>query len=130
MAGEEMLGGAATWVINAVPKAGYKPQSRGAAFFPKVKLRLWIAKNDYHLVRAELESLDTIALGGILIRMAKGGHLTVENTRVNDEVWLPKRAVLSGSMRVALVKVFRGEGTFTYSDYKKFQTDSRLIGGN
>jgi hypothetical protein len=30
-------------------------------------------------------------------------------------------------VRIALVKVMRGEITFTFSDYKKFQTDSRIV---
>jgi len=30
-------------------------------------------------------------------------------------------------VRVALVKVIRGEIVYTFSDYKKFQTDSRVL---
>ena len=64
---------------------------------------------------------------GFLIRLAKGSHVTIENARVNNEVWLPKRADIKGSVRIALVKVMRGEILFTFSDYKKFQTDSRVV---
>jgi hypothetical protein len=46
---------------------------------------------------------------------------------VNNEVWLPKRVVVGGSVRVALVHVMRGEIIYTFSDYKKFQTDSRIV---
>ena len=130
MAGEETLNGGETWVIDAAPKPGYRPKGQSTAFFPKVKLRLWIAKNDSHWVKIDMESLDTITFGGFLIRMAKGSHLTAENARINNEVWLPKRAALKGSVRIALVKVLRGELIFTFNDYKKFQTDSRIVGGN
>ena len=92
-----------------------------------VETRGWIDKKDYQWVKVELESLDTITFGGFLIRLAKGSHLTVENARVNNEVWLPKRAVINGVVRVALVKVIRGEIVFSFSDYKKFQAESRIV---
>ena len=127
LTGEEALNGGEAFVIELAPKPGYRPKSASTAFFPKVKLRLWINKADYQWVKVDIESLDTITFGGFLIRLAKGSHVTIETARVNNEVWLPKRAVIQGSVRLALVKVMRGEIVFTFSDYKKFQTDSRLI---
>ena len=127
LTGEEALNGGVAYVIEGTPKPGYRPKSASTAFFPKVKLRFWIAKEDYQWVRVDLESLDTISFGGFLIRLAKGSHLSIENARINNEVWLPKRAEIHGSVRLALVKVMRGEIVFTFSDYKKFQADSRVI---
>jgi hypothetical protein len=127
MAGEETLDGIPVYVIDASPKPGYKPKTNATQFFPKVKGRLWIAKQDYQLIKLDIESQDTISFGGFLIRMTKGSHVTIEATRVNNEVWLPKSAVLRGSVRIALIKVIRGEVLFTFTDYKKFQADSRVI---
>ena len=125
--GEESLNGGTAYVIDATPKSGYRPKSSATSFFPKVKMRLWIDKKDFQWVKLDLETLDTITFGGVLVRMAKGGHLLLENERVNQEVWLPKRAAVKGSVRIALVKMLRGEISITFSDYKKFQTDSRLV---
>ena len=127
LAGEEALNGGEAFVIEGVPKPGYRPKSASTAFFPKCKLRLWIDKKDYQWVKIDIESLDTISFGGFLIRLAKGSHVTMESARVNNEVWLPKRAAIKGSVRIALVKVMRGEIVYTFSDYKKFQTDSRVL---
>jgi len=127
LAGEETIDGVPVYVIDATPKAGYKPRSRTAEFFPKVKARFWITKPDYQWVKVDMESLDTISFGGFLIRMAKGSHLLIEATRVNNEVWLPKSAVLKGSVRIVLVKLIRGEVAFTFSNYKKFTVDSRVV---
>jgi hypothetical protein len=127
LAGEEKLAGVDTWVIDATPHPGYKPHSRTAQFFPKVRARFWIAKQDYQWVKVDMESLDTISFGGFLIRMSKGSHLEFEASRVNNEVWLPKRAVLKGAVRIALVKMMRGDVTFDFSDYKKFQAESRIV---
>jgi hypothetical protein len=125
--GEDKLAGVDTWMIDATPRPGYKPRSQASSFFPKVRARFWIAKQDYQWVKIDMESLDTISFGGILIRMAKGSHLEFEASRVNNEVWLPRRAVLKGAVRIALVKLLRGDFTFDFSDYKKFQTDSRVM---
>lgn len=127
LTGEERLNGGEAFVIEGAPKPGYRPKGASTAFFPKCKLRLWIDKKDYQWVKIDVESLDTISFGGFLIRLAKGSHVTMESARVNNEVWLPKRAAIKGSVRIALVKVMRGEIVYTFSDYKKFQTDSRVL---
>ena len=52
---DETLDGRAMWVIDATPKAGYKPKVKSAFFFPKVKMRFWIDRRDYQAVQAEIE---------------------------------------------------------------------------
>jgi hypothetical protein len=127
LAAEDHLEGRNQYVIEATPHPGYKARSRIAAYFPKLKGRLWIDRQDYHWVRIEAEVIDTISIGGIIVRLAKGSHLEAEQTRVNNEVWLPKRLTAEASARVALLKKFHGSLEITYSDYKKFQTDSRIV---
>jgi hypothetical protein len=125
--GEEALASGEVYAIDATPKPGYKPKLHSAAYFPKVKGRLWIDKTDYHWAKVELETLDTISFGGFLIRLGKGGHLTLEQARVNGEVWLPKSVTVRATARLALIKSFHGELIMTFSDYKKFQVDSRVV---
>lgn len=127
LVGEEAINGGTAYVIEGLPKSGYRPVSATSAFFPKVKAKLWIDKKDYRWVKIDVETLDTISFGGFLIRVAKGTRATLETARINNEVWLPKRINVRGSVRVALVKLIRGEFIFTYYDYKKFQADSRVI---
>ena len=124
---DENLGGRAMWVIDAMPKPGYKPKVKSAFFFPKVKMRFWVDRQDYQAVKAEMETLDTISWGGIVARLAKGDRLTFEMARVNDEVWLPKSILIAGSARVMLVKGYRGDIAVSYSNYKKFSADSRVV---
>jgi len=121
------LDGRAMWVIDAMPKAGYKPKLKSAFFFPKVKMRFWIDRIDYQAVKAEMETLDTVSWGGILARLAKGDRFTFEKTRVNDEVWLPKEFRITGSARVLLVKGYRGDFDISYSSYRKFSTESHVV---
>lgn len=127
MVGEETLEGRPVYVIAGTPKPGYKPRSPATAFLPKLKLRVWIDKGDYQAARIEAETTDTVSFGGFLVRVAKGSRLVIEQTRVNDEIWLPKRVTVNASARLFLLKGFNREFDFTFSDYKKFQVDSRVI---
>ncbi|MGA2038778.1 MAG: hypothetical protein ABSH42_05830 [Bryobacteraceae bacterium] len=127
LAGEETLDGRGVYVIAATPKPGYKPKLASAAYFPKIKGKLWIDKRDNQWVRGEIETLDTISIGGILVRLAKGSRATFEATRVNDEVWLPKQITLDGSARLLLVVGARAQIDIAFSNYRKFQADSRLV---
>ena len=52
----------------------------------------------------------------------------IETTRVNDEVWLPKHVAVKIDARVALLKNFNEDVDFTYRDYKKFRSDTRIVG--
>jgi len=127
LAGEETLDGRNVYVIAATPKLGYKPKLAAAAYFPKIKGKLWIDKRDNQWVKGEIETLDTISIGGILVRLAKGSRATFEATRVNDEVWLPKQITLDGSARLLLVVGARAQIDIAFSNYRKFEADSRLV---
>ena len=127
LAGEETLNGRDVYVIAATPKAGYKPKLAAAAYFPKIKGKLWIDKRDNQWVKGEIETLDTISFGGILVRLAKGSRATFEETRVNDEVWLPKQITVDASARLLLVAGTRAEIKIAFSNFRKFQADSRLV---
>ncbi len=63
-----------------------------------------------------------------LARIHKGTRVVVEQTRVNNEVWLPKHVAVKVDARVALLKNFNLDMDTTYRDYKKFRTDTRIVG--
>lgn len=127
LAGEEAINGGEAYVIDAAPKKGYKPKLPSAAYFPKIKGRFWIDKTDYQWIKLEAETLDTISFAGFLLRLAKGSRLTLEQERVNREIWLPKRVVVEAAGRVLLVKSIRLWLELTYSQYRKFQVDSKVV---
>jgi hypothetical protein len=124
---EEQLNGRQVYRIDGSPKPGYKPKSSFAAFLPKVKLRMWIDARDLQGARVEIEAIDTISFAGFLVRLEKGTRITVEQSRVNDEVWLPRSVSVTAAARVLLVKSFNREMEYSFSDYKKFQADSRVV---
>ena len=128
IAGEETVAGAPAWVVEAYPRKGYRPRGGITRFFPNVKGRVWIAKNDYQWVRAEAETIETISIGLFIARIHKGTKASFQQTRVNGEVWLPRQIAVRFAGRIALVKMMRGEVDISFRDYRKFQAESRITG--
>ncbi len=127
LAGETVWDGRRMHDVFATPRAGFRPQTSAGKFLTKMKGRLWIDAETYDWARAEADVLDTVWIMGFALRLNPGAHISLEQTRVNGEIWLPKhmRAVASG--RILLLKRFGGEWDYRYSDYRKFQADSRIL---
>jgi hypothetical protein len=125
--GSDKIDGQDVWVISGVPKPGYRPKSRDGAALLKIRGKMWIEKAGYQWVRLEAQTTGTISFGWFLARLNPGAKLVLEQTRVNDEVWLPKREYMTGSGRIALLKRVAEDEEITWSDYKKFAVDSRVV---
>jgi hypothetical protein len=127
LAGEDNISGQPTWILNATPRADYHPRSMGGRLLSKISGRVWISETDYQWVKAEATLADDFSVGWFLFKLHKGMHLEFEQTRINDEVWLPKRVFFNGSGRFA-VKTGRFRNETTFSSYRKFSTDAKIIG--
>ena len=125
--GTEIVGGREAWVIDGEPRAGFVPRMKESKFLSKFHGRVWIDKSDLQLARMDVETLDTISVGLGLARIHKGTRVTLEQTRVNDEVWLPRELTYKLNARLALFKGYNIEGDQAYRDYKKFRTSSKII---
>ena len=122
---EEQRDGRDVYVVGAKPRDGYHGKHR--EFFSKMQGTLWIDKSDYRWVRAEGETLGTISFGLFLARLAPRSRMSFEQTRVNGEIWLPKRATVTASARLALVKQVSLDQEITFTGYRKFQADSKIV---
>jgi hypothetical protein len=127
LVGDEKIDGHDVWVIAATPKEGYQPKRGDAKPLLKVKAKVWIDKAEYQWVRLEAETTGTISFGLFIARLAPGAKLLFEQTRVNDEVWLPRHEVVQGAARLGLVKKLVGEEETTWENYRKFQVDSKVV---
>lgn len=126
--GTELVGGRDAWVISAEPRPGFVPHMKYANYLAKFHGRVWIDKTDLQLSKMDVEALDTVSWGLFLARIHKGSHFMIEQTRINDEVWLPRQVNLKFDVRLALLKGFNVDAEQTFRDYKKFRTDSKIIG--
>jgi hypothetical protein len=126
--GTETLEGRKTYVIDAEPRPGFQPKMKYANILPKFRFRAWIDKDDLQWSKVDALCIDTVSFGLFLARIHKGTRVVLEQTRVNDEVWLPRHLDVKVDARVALLKNFNLDMDTTYRDYKKFRTDTKIVG--
>jgi hypothetical protein len=128
LVGTEKVDGREAWVIDGEPRPGFEPQMKEAKILSKFRGRVWIDKSDLQLAKMDLEAIDTVSFGWVLARIHKGTRVMLEQTQVNDEVWLPRHVTYKVDARVALFKGFKVDGEQEYRDYKKFRTSSKIVG--
>lgn len=124
---EETLDSRRVWAIRAEPNAGYRPRRPESRILQKFHCTLWIDQTDYQWAKADCESLDTVSIGLFVARLNKGAHVIFEQTRLNNEVWLMKRFQVKYDVRLALLKHQAGEIEQVHSNFRKFQTDSKIV---
>jgi len=127
LAGIESLAGRDTYVIDGEPKPGYQAHLKEAKILPKFRFRAWIDKDESQWKKLDIRCIDTVSFGLFLARIHKGSRIIIEQTRINDEVWLPQHINVKVDARLALLKDFNLEDDITYRDYKKFRTDTKII---
>jgi hypothetical protein len=128
LVGTELVGGREAWVIEGEPRPDFVPHMKESKFLSKFRGRVWIDKSDLQLAKMDVECLDTISWGLFLARFHKGSRFMLEQTRVNDEVWLPHQVTAKVDVRLALLKNFNVDVEQTFHDYKKFRATSRIVG--
>jgi len=127
LAGIESLAGRDTYVIDGEPRPGYQAHLKEAKILPKFRFRAWIDKDESQWKKLDIQCIDTVSFGLFLARIHKGSRILIEQTRVNDEVWLPQHVAVKVDVRVALLKDFNIEDDLTFRDYKKFRTDTKIV---
>lgn len=125
LTGEPVLDGRPTYQITAEPRRSYN--GKYAYLLNNIRARLFIDKRDLHWARVEAEALQTVSVGLFLARISKGTTLSFEETRVNDEVWLPKSLHIRVVGRLALLKKLDVDLSAECRAYRRFKTDSRVV---
>ncbi|MFN7996068.1 MAG: hypothetical protein U0Q18_20830 [Bryobacteraceae bacterium] len=124
---EKQVDGRTVWVIAGTPRPEYRARTRDAKALSKIRGELWVDQKTYQWVRLEAETVDTISFGLFLARLNPGAKLVFEQARVNDDLWLPRRMLMRGTGRLGLVKKIAMEDEIDWSNYRKFQVDSRIV---
>jgi len=128
LVGTQSLGGREVWVIDGEPRPGFEPHMKESKFLSKFRGRVWIDKDDLQLAKMDVVCLDNFSWGLFLARFHKGSRFMLEQTRVNDEVWLPLHLTAKIDVRIGLIKNFDVDVEQTYRDYKKFRATAKIVG--
>ena len=121
--GEEILHGRPALRLEAEPKPGYQPKNMRARVFEKMKANIWIDKATSELVKADAEIFDTVNVGfGVLGRIEKGTHFTIQRRLVDGNVWLIESQSLRFGARILLFKNMRTESVTQWTDFHRRPT--------
>jgi len=127
MLNQETIDGLPVWKIQANPKPGFKPRDGRADLLKQVRGTLWIDQAGYQWVRADIDVIGTISWGLFVLRIPPGATISFAQTRVNEEVWLPKQIHVRADAKLALLKTFRMDLDVAYSNYRKFRAESQVL---
>ena len=125
--GQAQMDGRQAWVISGTPKAGYQTKSREAKSLLKIRGKLWVDQGSYQWIRLEAQTTETISFGLFLARLNAGSNLVFEQLPADSDLWLPKRLYMRGAGRLGLVKKIAMDEEIVWSNYRKFQVDSRVV---
>lgn len=124
--GEENIGNFKAWRIRADQRAAFKPSSRDGRHLNKVKGRIWVDQGSGEWLKFEMETTDKITWGAFIASVAPGSRIVAQQMRVNDELWHPQWIKVVANAR-ALWKHWDATIDVAYQNFRKFQTDSKLI---
>ena len=127
LVGLEDIEGRPAYVIDADPRPGYEPHGRGAKFLPDFRSRVWVDRAENEWVKMDIQCIHTASVGLFLVRVHQGSNIQIEQTHVNNEVWLPQHVALKLDARIALFKGLNEEDDVTFRDYRKFRTDTKIL---
>ncbi|MBC7899771.1 MAG: hypothetical protein H7070_06920 [Saprospiraceae bacterium] len=106
------------------PAFDFKNAKSILKFFGKTAGVMWIDEQDKQVARLEAFLFDSYKIGGgVVAKLKKGASFTLEQQRLNDEIWLPSSADINLSVRVFLVKGIDVNQIIKSYDYRKFTTE-------
>jgi hypothetical protein len=122
----ELFRGQEVIVFDFGPNPDYKPRKLVESIVQKLSGVLWVDEQARDVARLEARFNDNVKIGGgLLASLSKGSNLVLEQTMVNNEVWLPSYSEVHAAARVVFFKVKQNE-IDRYSDYKKFTSEVKL----
>lgn len=118
----ERLRGRDVIVFDYEPNPAFKPQTRLERVFALCNGAVWVDANDKQVVRLEANLSKTIKQFGGLASLKRGASFSLEQERVNNEIWLPSIADINLSVKILFGGINVNQ-LVKYGDYRKFSTE-------
>ena len=119
--GEEAADGRTAYLIVATPKADARPENANEKENLNYRIRVWIDRDDRVGSRRELEVITDAS------RMQRGSLIEFTCARNDAGVCLINQIHIRYHLRFLKLANVRGDVAQTFSDYKRFQVDSRVV---
>jgi len=108
------------------PRKGFKPKTRDEDLANKLAGTIWVDEGAQQVARVEARLTDSYKIaGGMLASIGASTAISFDQEKIDNEVWLPSAMEANISARVLLLAKFNRSVERRYSDYKKYQIDSK-----
>ncbi|WP_348266841.1 hypothetical protein [Edaphobacter sp. DSM 109919] len=125
-----MLNGRKTIAVDYVGDPKARTRNRLENLIRDVAGTVWVDEDDDAISKLEGHFLDTFKIGaGLVVNIQKGTSFSLEQRKINDEVWLPVEVDGRGTARVFLLFRFNGNFREVDSGYRKFKVTSTILPG-
>jgi hypothetical protein len=126
----ELHKGRDTIVIDYAGNPKAKTRNRLESVIRDLSGTLWVDEQDRAITRLEGRFANAYKIGGgLVMSIKKDTSFSMEQRKINDEVWLPSHLEGLGGARVMLFVNFDGSIEVTNSDYRKFKATSTILPG-
>ena len=119
--GQADVNGRQCFVLDANPKAGYRPPNRDTQVLKAMRGKLWVDANEYQWVKVHAEVFRPVNFGLIFAQVKPGTSFTLEQRPVSGKLWLPSHFTTSVKARVFLSSRNSLDDE-VYSDYRRSGT--------
>ena len=117
LVGEEVVNGRPAYVLQATPHPGYQAQGKYGKMFSKVEGKLWVDKQDLGWIKVDGQVIQPFSMGLFLVRLLRGSQIKMQQTRVDDGIWMPERVEVRAAAKIFFVKSLVIDRVLTYSEY-------------
>jgi hypothetical protein len=124
------LNGRETIAVDYTGDPKVKTRNRAEEVIRDLSGTLWIDEQDRSITRVEGRFARPFKIGGgLLMSIKKDTNFSMEQIKINQEVWLPSKIEAHGGARVMLFVNFDGSILVMNSDYRKFKATSTILPG-
>jgi len=117
--GEETVNGRRCFVLEGLPKPGYRPINRDAKVLTGMRGKMWIDEQEYQWVKVEAEVFRPVAFGMFIAHVEPGTKFTLEQQPVEGKLWLPSHFEMRVRAKVLGFWSHNSNDEETYSDYRR-----------
>ena len=118
LVGEDIVNGRPAYVLEATPHPGYQAQGKYGKMFPRVEGKLWVDKQDLGWIKVDAQVIQPFSMA-FLARVQRGSRIMMDQTRVDDGIWMPARVEVRATAKIFFIKNLVIDQVVTYSDYRQ-----------
>jgi hypothetical protein len=117
MAGKGRMAGFNVYILNAVPRPGYKPPNMDCQVLTGMQGKLWIDQKTYQWVKVTAQVIHPVSIEGFLAQVEPRTRFELEKRPVANGIWLPSHFSMRSNAKVLFLMNRSSSADETYSAY-------------